>query len=465
MECWGGGYDEGYVEGKVSPPSGEFKSISSGGGRDMCGLRLDGSVECWGEASLVAERNPPPLGEFSMVSAGSWVYACGSRPSGEVECWDKWANSGRDAPVSPEGKFTWVSMLSRVACGLPVDGGVVCWNVETAERSPWRVREGEFKSLSIGRWSHNCGLRVDGEVECWPEQEEEFGEASPPSGRFESVSVNDHYSCGLRPGGEVECWGSDEFGKSTPPAGVFTQIITAADYACGLRPGGEVECWGGSEFEWLLSKVTPPKERLISIDTGWGGHWEIYSSGSMPLHDIMGWGYSCGLRADGKPLCWGGETSVKVSLGDTVREQHPILFPPEGEFLDVEAGRFRACGLRPTGEVECWGLFFVYDDKIRLTRRVGLEVLNPDPAPGERFLDVDVGGWHACGLRPDGEVACWDWTWSYRSALEGHYEYELEGPYETISSGYWHACGLRRDGGVDCWGYTGRLQRLEEAPN
>ena len=457
VECWGGDFDE-----DSEPPGGVFESIDGEGGV-ICGVRLNREVECWWEISSDEEPYSSTPGEFSMVSAGQGIYSCGLRFSGVVECWSN-APGGRAAPA-PEGEFTWVSVGWSVACGLPVNSGVVCWSVQTEGRSPWWLSEGEFKSISSG-WSHHCGLRVDGEVECWSRLEEEFGEASPPSGRFESVSVDDYYSCGLRPSGEVECWGSDEFGKSTPPAGVFTQITTTRDYACGLRPSGEVECWGGSEFGWLLSKVTPPEERLVSVDAGWGGHeyhdFLLYSGS--PREISRNWGYSCGLEADGRPLCWGGALLGPIP-SDTVRERHPILFPPEGEFLDVEAGRSRACGLRPSGEVECWGLFDVYDDEGRLTPRVSLEVLNPDPAPGEGFADVDVGGWHACGLRPDGGVECWDWTPGYWYRLDGLYEYELDGPYEAISSGYRHACGLRRDGGVDCWGYTGYLQRLEEAPN
>ena len=73
-------------------------------------------------------------------------------------------------------------------------------------------------------------------------------------------------------------------------------------------------------------------------------------------------------------------------------------------------------------------------------------------------MDVKLGGWHLCGLRPDGGVYCWNW---WREALGE--EYALEGPYESISAGYSHTCGLRPDGGIDCWGITGEIQRLPEA--
>ncbi len=475
VECWGRGYDEG----EASPPSGEFKSISGGGGQDMCGLRRDGSVECWSHYSLQGEQEEwdvaylrTPGGVFELVELGrAGSYTCGLRPGGEAECWDRHESVEMDGP--PEGeKYIDLAVWRDFACGVRLDHTLSCWDQDAANNDRYVPGDGKYVEFENGISAFSCGVRLDGTIECsggtrsysdktgWTE----WKRLSDPSGVFTSVSVGSDYACGLRPDGEVECWGSDEFGKSTPPAGVFTQITTAGDYACGLRSDGEVECWGGSEFGWLLSKVTPPEERLVSVDAGWGGHEyrELGRDGGRGVS--TGWGYSCGLREGGRPVCWGGELFGPIP-SDTVRERHPILFPPEGQFLDVEAGRFRACGLRPSGEMECWGLFYVYNDERQLTPRVGSEVLNPDPAPGERFLDVDVGGWHVCGLRPDGGVECWDWTPGYRYRLDGLYEYELEGPYETISSGYRHACGLRRDGGVDCWGYKGHLQRLEEAPN
>ena len=78
------------------------------------------------------------------------------------------------------------------------------------------------------------------------------------------------------------------------------------------------------------------------------------------------------------------------------------------------------------------------------------------PPEGE-FLDVEAG-WSAGG---EGDWTNWTWPPLKR---ESEWEYTLEGPYEAISSDYRHACGLRPDGSVDCWGLTGKIQRLEEAP-
>ena len=449
VECWGSGYGEG----EASPPSGEFKSIIGEGGSNVCGFRPDGSVECWRlyyflpdfADEYVWETSYFQLGGvFESVSPGTSGYACGLHPSGEAECWNQ--PEERMVPVL-EGKFTSVIARGHVACGLPVGGGVVCWDVQTGENS-WWLSEGEFKSLSLGG-SHTCGLRVDGEVECW-EHGEEFGAAFPPGGRFESVNVNKGYSCGLRPSGEVECWGSDEFGKSSPPAGVFTQITTSEDFACGLRTDGDLECWGGRDSLRRQAKVVPPRERLVSVDAGWGG-WSNYDTRGPGVRygGRTDWGSSCGLRPDGAPLCWGDTNSVKRSS---------VLRPPGGEFLNVRMGQSRACGLRPGGSVECGGRIGVAGEE-GWTYEEGSTVYT-DPSDGGGFVDVTLGGWHACGLRPDGGVYCWNW---WREAMDT--DYALEGPYESISAGYSHSCGLRRDGGVDCWGLTGEIQRLPESPN
>ncbi len=449
VECWG----RGYGEGEASPPSGEFKLISGGDGSNVCGLRLDSSVECWSPYLLQDSADKEvwgvsyvkPGGVFESISPGSVGYACGLRPSGEVECWGR-TGGGRALPA-PEGKFTWVVAKGLLACGLPADGGVVCWNVQTGENLS-RVREGEFKSLSISG-SHMCALRVDGQAECWSMREEDFGAASPPGGRFESVSVNNgKYSCGLRPSGEVECWGSNQWRKSTPPGGVFTQITTSRNFACGLRPSGEIQCWGAYGFLRWQTKVVPPRERLVSVDAGWGG-WDNSDSPTSSVRSggRMDWGSSCGLRADGTPLCWGDYNSTSRSL---------VLHPPKGEFLNVRMGQRRACGLRPDGSMECWGRILVADEDAGWTYE-DAPVVYTDPS-GEGFVDVQLDAWHACGLRPAGGVHCWNWWWEARGR-----EYSLEGPYVSISAGFSHSCGLRRDGGVDCWGLTGEIQRLPEA--
>ena len=43
--------------GRITPPAGEFASVSAGG-KHTCGVRMDGSVSCWGNNSY-RQATPP----------------------------------------------------------------------------------------------------------------------------------------------------------------------------------------------------------------------------------------------------------------------------------------------------------------------------------------------------------------------------------------------------------------------
>ena len=71
------------------PSAGECVSVGAGGGR-TCGLRTDGSVECWGKVIV------PPTGKFTSVDSGT--TACGVRNDGALECWG-WKIEGKGLMV------------------------------------------------------------------------------------------------------------------------------------------------------------------------------------------------------------------------------------------------------------------------------------------------------------------------------------------------------------------------------
>ena len=61
------------------------------------------------------------------------------------------------------------------------------------------------------------------------------------------------------------------------------------------------------------------------------------------------------------------------------------------------------------------------------------------------FTQVSAGGYHTCGLKGDGTVACW-----------GENDYGQSTPpagtFTQVSAGYGHTCGVKSDGTVACWG-------------
>ena len=100
-----------------------------------------------------------------------------------------------------------------------------------------------------------------------------------------------------------------------------------------------------------------------------------------------------------------------------------------GRFSAVSAGGYHTCGLRETGEIECWGAN--WDGQA--------------DAPAERFSALSAGDRHTCGLRETGAVVCWGANWDGQTDAPA-------GQFSAVSAGGSHTCGLRETGAIVCWG-------------
>ena len=111
-------------KGQAVPSLGKFKSVSSGA-THTCGLRSDGTVQCWGESHAKAS---PPEGAFIAVSS-VLSHTCGLRENGVIECWgnDEFVTAVRE-PALTVGTFVSISASAIFSCGLQTNGKIKCWN-------------------------------------------------------------------------------------------------------------------------------------------------------------------------------------------------------------------------------------------------------------------------------------------------------------------------------------------------
>jgi len=474
--------ESGDVE--MEPSGGEsrgvFVDVSAGFGYS-CGLREEGEVECWewGRASVPPyayywwEREQRswsddpinavvPGGEFSSVSAGLG-NACGLRPSGVLVCWGR----NRDVVVSPpEGLFTEVSVGFEHACGVRVDEKVLCWG-STSWRQPMSVPpEGAFVDFALGN-DFGCGVRVGGSVVCWGENYTAttwgrfVGELPVPEGEVESVHAQGGRAdvCGLRTDGRVECWGNfieeKNYSYLSPPEGEFSSILFVGSFSCGLRPGGEGECWAFSGRSWAPPEPGDYPDAVYGEGNACGYFHGIrlcWESGADSPEEVTGIvegnKYFCGLRPGGEAVCDyfddffdpHGKYSLPRFLGK------PPVETPQGPFTVLTSGSNFVCGLRPGGEVECWGR----------------DTYGQSSPPEGRFTQVIGRHDLACGLRPAGELECWGYG-GYRSKIipprvpltNVHAGWGLRvrsfpGAQDWTDWGF--SCGLRSDQSIECWG-------------
>lgn len=254
--------------------------LSVAGAGYTCGIKVDGSVDCWGapdddfgdDGQAVDQTGP-----FTQISTGGW-HTCGLKPDNRVECW----GNNDDGQTTNQGdQFIQVSVGLRHTCGVKLDGSVNCWgNNENGQAAD---QTGPFVQVDASNY-HSCGLKPDGSVDCWGNRETQYDSwLDDMPGPFVSISVGGNTDCGLKPDGSVDCWGADDFGEGEDRPGPFSQIVTSGNDTCGLKMDGSVECWG---------------ENLCSAGSDQPGPFTQIS---------VGWGHSCGLKPDGSVDCWGNE--------------------------------------------------------------------------------------------------------------------------------------------------------------
>lgn len=226
IDCWGRN-----DEGQASAPYGTFKAVATGV-YYSCGLRVSGSVQCWGQGS-VAQASPPaePLGAIF----GGTFHVCGLREDGSAVCWGE-NSHGQASP--PPGPFRSLAPGNRYTCGLRLSGVVECWGQEVGP-------PGTFKAYAAG-WNLRCGILTDGTVTCSGVVDKVGGKPTPPRGTFSAITAGTIHACGIRTDGTVACWGDNEEGEAAPPAGRFAVIAAGSWHTCGVRLSGAIECWGAN---------------------------------------------------------------------------------------------------------------------------------------------------------------------------------------------------------------------------
>lgn len=289
INCWG---NNNY--GQLNAFGGRYKEISAGNFH-TCGRKEDGRVICWG-ANAASDAHLYPVGDprrddpnfgqvglrsgfYSQVSAGTFRN-CGVKTDGSLDCWG-------DSTMHPAGNdFKQVSVSSKggTNCGLKNDGSLVCWMRGFSSNScgpecAFLQVPGErtFTQVSVGDY-HACGLKIDGTIACWGGTVDSGDVPNgPPDGASAYVQVvsnrRDH-SCGLTNDGRAVCWGKPEAAGGSwvaaPDASAhhFAQLGMGTLHACGVDNSGIIACWGYNSYGQAspsprLMKFRPPFSSVL----------------------------------------------------------------------------------------------------------------------------------------------------------------------------------------------------------
>ncbi len=264
-----------------------FKAIDVGD-RYACGiLESDDTLVCWGPGTDGA-MNPPP-GTFDRIALSS-IQSCGLRLDGTLECW------GFSVTTTPSGFFKSLATYSRGGCAARSTTGIVeCWS-GTSSAFPTPVTQPVNQSLDTAEVAmsrdHACWYDEALVSWCWGDNEYGQVNGNPGAGDdngsglgFTDMALGALHTCGIR-AGEVLCWGADAAGQLDVAPGTYLQIDAGNNVTCGVTSAGSVECWGREAGDFDVGLDEPPA----------GSDWVEVRVGAQ---------LACGRRSDGSVACWG----------------------------------------------------------------------------------------------------------------------------------------------------------------
>ncbi|MEM9191828.1 MAG: hypothetical protein AAGF12_21835 [Myxococcota bacterium] len=308
-----------------------------------CGIRERGVLYCWGQNSPNGRlgtgdtENVTPCcgdripGSWASVSAGL-DHACGIRIDGSLWCWGRIEQLGvpglvQDCGSTPnpcepvrvdDNRWQEVAAGDRHTCALretsPGESRVFCWGenrfgqlaqpLSTDMQSTPTPIEGNDWIKVTAAGDHTCGIRAGNRGQCWgddrsdqtgcePRAAESYPEPCEPEtnqlltdiaiGVAGSGDTSGH-TCATTEAGEVWCWGTNRFAETDPfsPEGpprvpapvpireglVFTEAFAGFRHSCALSDRGALYCWGrntrGELALGLLSDFHPPQPVCIT---------------------------------------------------------------------------------------------------------------------------------------------------------------------------------------------------------
>ncbi len=501
-----------------SLPQGEWRTV--GGGVDhTCGVRLDGSLWCWGgntfgqlgDGTTAPQDEPTRIGtasDWASVAGGS-QHTCGIRATGATGtlwCWGDntfgqlgdGTNTDRTTPRQVGTATDWlgVSLGTTHTCGIRevqqvgTGGRLYCWGdnwagqlgdgTTTNRNTPTLTTENHttWVQVSLGD-VHSCGLSGT-YLYCWglnAQGQLGLGSSTPVFMNptfvdfdFDELSVGGYHTCAVTrqtvrtTGGQLWCAGLNSSGQigdgTTTQRNALTRIGALTDWA-HLLLGGQHSC--------------------ATRDNGTLSCWGDNASGQLgdgsfvqretptPLVAVIqpwndgsgGFSHTCVTLTDDSLWCWGENGQGQLGNGTTVDQPSPD--PIEPEILTMSAGAEHTCRIRIDRSLWCWGQGIsgrIGDGSSSGTKTEPVQV-----GTARTWRSVSAGGNHTCATRIDNTLWCWGAN-NFGQIGAGNFPGNQLTPiqvgstlsWRAVSTGDLHTCAIRTDGALFCWGANGNGQ-------
>jgi alpha-tubulin suppressor-like RCC1 family protein len=248
-------------------------------------------------------------------------------------------------------------------------------------------------------------------------------------------------------------------GPATASSQTFVQISTGEWHTCGLTSRGAAYCWGDNGYGQLGDGTT--------TDSDENGPRAVI--GRLKFVSLsVGYGQTCGLTSRGAAYCWGYNSNGELGDGTTTSSgvNGPQAVIGGLKFVSLNVGYIHTCGLTSRGAAYCWG----HNSNGELGDGTTTDSDEDGPQRvigGLRFASISAGYIFTCGLTTRGAAYCWGYN-GYGELGDGTTtDSDEDGPQPVIgglrfasisADSYYHTCGLTTRGAAYCWGYNSEGQ-------
>lgn len=418
------------------------------------------------------------------ASGGAWSsWGTGQLGNGETSTV---SYVPREATALPGLTSVAVVGDGNAACGIRLDGQIVCWGSNlggrlgngatstdagaTASNTPVAVAVAGPWSQLVGGSDYFCALK-DGGIHCWGSSASAIGRTSnAPSPALVgsgytavAASPKGNQTCGIKADGSAYCWGYNVGGSGSfattpvqvPAAGTtkWSRIAPGVTSTCGVQNDGSAWCWGGNNTGQLGRGSADGTFYTAPNRVGSRTDWvEIVNNGAS----------ICALTTSGAASCWGAGTNGQLGTGVNGGTYAPTAVAGGRTWAKLSAsGDGAACGLTTSSKLYCWGR----NDRGQLGTGGNAVAYSPT-ASGDATLsyaDVTVGSTvYALPVEgtPSASTSGRLYSWGATAGLGTPLVGDGSSPIVVGTVGNWigttggnlFACAWTADGNASCWG-------------
>ncbi len=237
-------------------------------------------------------------------------------------------------------------------------------------------------------------------------------------------------------------------------APIFTMVSNGAGHICGLTANHKVYCWGGNQNGQLgIGSIESKKFPTLVI----GNHDFININ--------LDYYSTCALTVNHEVYCWGSNGNGELGDGSTQDKYEPTRVSSNLKFSSIVAKGRHACAIAlDSKDTYCWGSNKF--GQVGINNTV-LSILKPEPidqSKSGQFKSLSLGNEFSCGIATSGDSYCWGYGGSGQLGHgegvfnDGYVEspimvnQKISGPFKEISSGLRSSCGIAISGYSYCWG-------------